>query len=58
MNIMYARKTLPYTTPTGVKIGLAYIPPSDYKPDADAKTLQLALINKDPKPSIWQRLFR
>lgn len=54
----YKRKTLPYTTSTGVKIGLFYIPPSDYKQDADAKTLQLALINKDPKPTLWQRLFK
>jgi hypothetical protein len=59
MNIMsdYRRKTLPYTTSTGVKIGLFYIPPSEYEQDADARALQLALINKNSKPTIWQRLF-
>jgi hypothetical protein len=57
MNIMYARKTLPYTTSTGVKIGLFYIPPPEYKQDWDAYAMQLALLKLVPKQSFWRKFF-
>ena len=54
---MYARKTLPYTTSTGVKIGLFYIPPPEYKQDWDAYAMQLALLKLVPKQSFWRKFF-
>lgn len=53
----YEKKTLPYTTSTGVRIGLYYSPPPEYVADLDAQAIQFALINKLPKPTLLERIF-
>ena len=53
----FYRKNVPYTTSTGVKIGLYYSPTPDYAPDFDAQLIQFALINKSPKPSLVKKII-
>ena len=53
----YKKQNVPYTTSTGVRIGLYYSPPPEYVPDLDAQAIQFALIDKMPKPTIIERIF-
>jgi hypothetical protein len=53
----HKKETVPYTTSTGVRIGLYYSPPPDYAPDMDAQALQFALINKMPKQTLMERIL-
>jgi hypothetical protein len=47
------KEVIPYTTKTGVQIGLLYLPPNKYEADFDATLIQKALIYK-PKTA-WQK---
>ena len=51
----YVNRTVPYTTPTGVQIGLLYQRPVTYFPDDDATLIQLSLLNHT-EPSRWSRI--
>ncbi len=52
----YVNRTVPYTTPTGVQIGLLYQRPVAYFPDNDATLIQLSLLNRIESPSKWSRI--
>ena len=46
-NVKHAKVNVPYTTPSGLKIGLLYLPPIEYKPDYDAVCIQSVLLKAD-----------
>jgi hypothetical protein len=52
------RKVVPYTTPTGIQIGLLYNPKPEYEQDLNAYALQLALLNFNTEPSLIKKFLR
>jgi hypothetical protein len=49
--------TVPYTTKTGIQIGILYQRKPVYECDPDAELIQEALLRK-PKNFSWRELFR
>jgi hypothetical protein len=52
----FVKKEVPYTTKAGVKIGLLYNKPSEYRPDEDALAFQASLLHSSHKPTLMQRI--
>jgi hypothetical protein len=52
------KAVVPYTTRTGVQIGVMYRPKPEYEQDLDAYALQLALLKVYREPNLIQRFLR
>jgi hypothetical protein len=52
------KSVVPYTTRTGVQIGIMYRQKPEYEQDIDAYALQLALLKVYREPSLIQRFLR